>query len=130
MTNEELIVKARDGCAASEEQLYKQTEKIIYKVAKKLYYINSKVEFSDLLSTGKIGWTNAYRSYDFSKQVKFSSYVYQCVKQEILQLFISLNRKKRNDYKIDFISFDSSIISESKVNAHENLTNSELLDLP
>lgn len=73
MTNEELVYQMQQGINTADnlEQLYKQNENFIYKIARRY---TGYVEIDDLMQEGYIGLYEAVKRYEGDKEVKFLTY--------------------------------------------------------
>lgn len=98
MTNEELITEARKGCKESEEMLFKNNQKLIYHVINKL---NLKYNFEDFIGYGNIGLFNAYRMFDLDKNMKFSTYAYKAIRNEIIKHLEEIYKTIDNEFSMD-----------------------------
>lgn len=99
MTNEELIVLAKQGDDDAKEQLFIQNQDFIYKMAHKYKNI---ADFDDLVSLGNIGLAKAYNTFDETKGYKFITYYSRLVVNEMLMQFRK-NKKKMKDVSINKI---------------------------
>ena len=66
-------------------------EKLIFKIAHR-YKSVSNLEFSDLVQLGYLGLLRADNAYDESKDTKFITLAYICIKNSIVQSVIKENR--------------------------------------
>ncbi len=72
-------------------QILKSTEKTIYDIAKK-YRGCDNIE--DLFQIGVIGLLQAIETFDITKEIKFNTYAYRCISNEIL---MSLRKNKKHN---------------------------------
>ena len=102
------------------EKLVEENLKLVYEVAHKYKYLCcSTVDFDDLVSIGYIGLVKASKVYDDTKNIKFSTLAFTCIKNEILREFV--NKQYRfND--TNTVSLDATI----RLNSTENI---ELQDI-
>ena len=82
------------------EKLLKQYDKLIYKISNYFYGINKE----DLIQSGYLGLIKAYRNFDKSKGVKFSTYAYQYIYGEMYDAYsknrdIKINKKNLKVYR-------------------------------
>lgn len=123
------------------QKLVEENVKLVYEVAHKYKYLCcTTVDFDDLVSIGYIGLVKASKSYDDTKNIKFSTLAFVCIKNEILREFInkqyrfndtntvSLNTIiNTNRYSADLELKD--IIQDDKMGDYlENLYNKILID--
>ena len=84
--------KMKNGDKKAREKLVSHNLRLVAHIVKK--YTNS-LEADDLLSVGTIGLIKAVDSFDYSKNVQFSTYAARCINNEILMLIRS-NKKHKN----------------------------------
>lgn len=89
MTNEQLVarIKAHDDEANNMLLLWKQTERLISKIANKY---SCYAEFDDLKQEGYFGLCEAVEHFDMNRGVKFSTYAVKWIRQSI-QRYIENN---------------------------------------
>ena len=90
------------------EKLVLENINLIYYCLKKLNLYNKLDEYYDI---GLIGLVEAVKNYDDSKNVKFSTYAYKCIKNEILAYMRKQNKRKDIN---NAISLDKVIYSSEK----------------
>lgn len=90
MTNEELVLKIKEGIDTAEntDLLYEQNKNYIYKLAKRY---SGYVDIDDLLQEGYFGLCNAIEKYDPYTGIKFLTYAEYRFKQA-MQRYIENNR--------------------------------------
>ena len=72
------------------QKLVEENLKLVYEVAHKYKYLCcTTVDFEDLVSIGYIGLIRASQSYDDTKNVKFSTLAFVCIKNAILREFVN-----------------------------------------
>ena len=122
------------------QKLVEENIKLVYEVAHKYKYLCcTTVDFDDLVSIGYIGLVKASKSYDDTKNIKFSTLAFVCIKNEILREFVnkqyrfnntntvSLNTIINTNYSSDLELKD--IIQDDKMGDYlENLDNKILID--
>lgn len=81
----------RDLDPQTEAYVMEKCEYLLYHIAYK--FLNPKMELEDLVQVGWIGYMQAKQSYDTTKGVKFSTYLYRVVKN----LLITQSRKEEKD---------------------------------
>ena len=123
------------------QKLVEENLKLVYEVAHKYKYLCcTTVDFDDLVSIGYIGLIKASKAYDDTKNVKFSTLAFICIKNEILREFI--NKQYRfNDTNTVSLNSDiggaidvenielQDIIRDDKMDDYlENLDNKILID--
>ena len=58
-------------------------------------YFNAGIEADDAISAGSLGLVKAANTFDFAKNVKFSTYAGRCIENEILLCVRSAKRRQR-----------------------------------
>ena len=58
-------------------------------------YFNAGIEADDAISAGSLGLVKAANTFDFAKNVKFSTYAGRCIENEILMCVKSAKRRQR-----------------------------------
>lgn len=95
------------------EKMIKENEKLIYYVynglSKNNYLKRYKEEFLD---AGLVGLWKGCKTYDESKKMKLSTYLYRCIKNEMLQFIRSQNLMK-DELDRNSISLDSPVKKRS-----------------
>jgi len=93
----------------SKEQIIQDYEKIINFVIKKM---NLQYKREEIFDIGMIGFVNGINTFDENKGFKYSTYLYQCVKNEILKYLKLQNYKKR---KAEIISYNTIINDDTEL---------------
>lgn len=98
--NIEKIIGAGSGSLENEEKdmLAAKNIPLIHSIVKK--FANTGIEYSELLSTGYVGYAKALDTFQKGKNVKFSTYAYRCIKNEILYFLRREKRHKDNDVSL------------------------------
>lgn len=91
LTNEELIILAKNGDVLAKEQLFKQNQPLIRKLVMRYQNV---ADAEDLMSIGNLGLLKAYNSYTPTKGIKFTSYFTRVVTNEVLMYFRRTKRYK------------------------------------
>lgn len=98
--NIEKIIGSGNGALNYEEKdmLAAKNIPLIHSIVKK--FANTGIEYSELLSTGYVGYAKALDTFKKGKNVKFSTYAYRCIKNEILYFLRREKRHKDNDVSL------------------------------
>lgn len=72
-------------------QIFSLNTYLVPKVVKR-YKLGHEHEIEDLCSTGNIGLVKAIKGYDLSKNVKFSTFAFHCIKNALIRSFESENK--------------------------------------
>lgn len=93
--NIEKIVKETKGPLNSEEKdiLASKNIPLVHSIVKK--FSNTGIDYSELLSAAFVGYAKALDTFTKGRNVKFSTYAYRCIQNEILYF---LRREKRHRY--------------------------------
>lgn len=98
--NIEKIISKEKGSLTKEQKdiLAAKNIPLIHSIVKK--FSNTGIEYSELLSTGYVGYAKALDTYQKGKNVKFSTYAYRCIKNEILYFLRREKRHRDNDVSL------------------------------
>ncbi len=98
--NIERIISKEKGSLTPEQKdiLAAKNIPLIHSIVKK--FSNTGIEYSELLSTGYVGYAKALDTYQKGKNVKFSTYAYRCIKNEILYFLRREKRHRDNDVSL------------------------------
>lgn len=120
--NIEKTISSGSGSLTSEEKdiLAAKNIPLIHSIVKR--FANTGIEYTELLSAGYVGYAKALKTYQKGKNVKFSTYAYRCIKNEILYFLRREKRHKDNDVSLykpmstdkngNVMTVDSTISSE------------------
>lgn len=96
---EKIIEKGKGSLNCDEKDiLAAKNIPLIHSIVKK--FANTGIEYSELLSTGYVGYAKALDTFQKGKNVKFSTYAYRCIKNEILYFLRREKRHKDNDVSL------------------------------
>lgn len=127
LEEKKLMVYAKEGDKEAEEKFLNDNKGLVHLVVRKFY--DRGVENDDLIQLGMMGLYKAMKNFDFSFQVKFSTYAVPMIAGEIKRYlrddsFIKVSRNTKEQYtKIKKIS------DEYERNFGKHPTISELSDL-
>ena len=85
-----LSFNGRNDKSYTKEEAWLATEKIVYDIIYKhigLEVNNSEFMFDELLSISYVAFIKAFNKYDINKGIKFSTFLYRIVTNEILQSY-------------------------------------------
>lgn len=97
VTNEELVVRAKNGDKEAYEQLFKQNEGICRLYANKYHNVG---EFDDLFALCQLGMLKAYKTFDVDRGNKFITYAGLVMHNEI-RMQHRRNQRHRGQVSID-----------------------------
>lgn len=87
----------------AKDQIIKDYDKIINFVIKSMHL---GYRYDEIFDAGLIGFVNGLNSYDESKKIKYSTYLYECIKNEILRY---INHDKRKKGEVEIVSLNTTI---------------------
>jgi RNA polymerase sporulation-specific sigma factor len=98
--NIEKIIEKGTGSLSTEEKdiLAAKNIPLIHSIVKR--FANTGIEYSELLSAGLVGYAKGLQTFMKGKNVKFSTYAYRCIKNEILYFLRREKRHKDNDVSL------------------------------
>lgn len=93
-------IKTTIGQLTQEEKDFLAAKNIplIHSIVKK--FSNTGIDYHELLSAGFIGYAKALDTFTKGKNVKFSTYAYRCIQNEILYFLRKEKRHKENDVSL------------------------------
>ncbi len=68
----------------SKEKFFNENKKLIYSICWKFKRKNPNIEFEDLVSESNLAFLRAYHSFDCNKNIKFSTYLYNIIKNNLI----------------------------------------------
>ena len=96
-----------------QDKLVLDNTKLIYKCIKDCNCSwKTEDEFQDYYDAGLIGLINGAKTYDSTK-AKVSTYLYKCIKQEIVKYFYTSEFNCRKINKLDKVSLDEPVYDEN-----------------
>jgi RNA polymerase sigma factor (sigma-70 family) len=75
--NQKVTEKIKDK--NSKENFFNENKKLIYSICWKFKKKNSHIELNDLIGESNIAFLIAYHSFDTTKEIKFSTYLYKVI---------------------------------------------------
>lgn len=90
--NDTILSSAQSGDNKQTEALIKQYRNIVEAIAAK--YINSPLEYDDIIQEGMIGLLAAIKTFNKSKGAQFKTYAQTCINNSIQTALRKFNRKK------------------------------------
>lgn len=124
----ETLIKAKSGDNESFEKLLKKYEKYIYMNTKNYYLIDGDKE--DLVQEGMIGLLKGIKSFDFSREASFKTFVIMCMRRQIISALKNSNSKKNQILNVSYIDEDKmkeNLFEEKSPNAEEVFMYKELM---
>ena len=90
--NDTILSSAQSGDNKQTEALIRQYRNVVEAIAVK--YINSPLEYDDIIQEGMIGLLAAIKTFNNSKGVQFKTYAQTCINNSIQTALRKFNRKK------------------------------------
>lgn len=106
MTDQELFAKAREGDQAAIAEVLSRNKGLVNKIARSYYLVGGDLE--DLIQEGMIGLYRAIKNYDPSRNNKFSTLAYICIRHQI-----QASVKKANSHNNQVLSKAYPILDQS-----------------
>lgn len=112
LTDEELILRLRDGDSRITEYIIDKYKDLVRKKSKSMYILGADHE--DLLQEGMIGLFKAIRDYDAGRDASFYTFAELCVARQIYTAVQSAGRKKHS-----FLNFYVSLYGDQERNGEK-----------
>lgn len=111
------------------QKLVEDNIKLVYEVAHKYKYLCCTVtDFDDLISIGSIGLIKASQAYDDTKNIKFSTLAFICIKNAILREFVNKQYRFNSTNTVSLHSKKSTNTYEDEVELQETLRDTKMED--
>ena len=91
-SDEELLVKIKDGDEKALEQLINNYKEIVNMKVSKYFIVGAEKE--DIFQEGMIGLYKAIKSYDSEKQNSFKTFANLCIERQLITAIKTSNRQK------------------------------------
>ena len=88
-----LSMKAKSGDREARDKLINSNLRLVIKIARG--YVNNEIDFLDLVQEGNLGLIRAVDKFNYTKNVRFSTYASFWIKQSIARAIISKSRAIR-----------------------------------
>ena len=109
MSDEELVLKYRNGDEKAVEFLLEKYKNLVRKEARSFFLTDGDNE--DLLQEGMIGLYKAIRDYDGEKNVGFMSFAALCISRQI-KTAITKSQRMKNTPLNNYLSLDTPVTDE------------------
>ena len=119
LTDEQLVLMAREGSETAEEILIEKYKGLVRAKAKAYFIAGAEAE--DGVQEGMIGLMKAVRSFDEGREASFKTYAGTCINNQILKAIRKAEREKNQPLN-DAISLDNHLGEKD-----ENLTIGDIL---
>lgn len=126
LSNEDIVLLAIIGNKTAVEQLVKNNQGIIVKLAHKYNGINKELEFEDLVQAGNVGLLSSLKSYDPFKEnaASFITYAFHFINRAMLNEVNGRGPKQVENNKL----YKSSARLNALVGENENTEFIEMVD--
>jgi RNA polymerase sporulation-specific sigma factor len=109
--NRDLIIRAKEGDAKALNELFRINEGFSRSVAKR--YLNTGIEFEELVSMCKLGMVKAYNSFDLEKNISFITYASPCMMNEIRMVL-----RQKSTHTVDALSVSIEAEIDTNLDGH------------
>ena len=106
LTDEQLVLMAREGSETAEEILIEKYKGLV-RTKSKAYFI-AGAEAEDVVQEGMIGLMKAVRSFDADREASFKTYASTCINNQIIKAIRKAEREKNQPLN-DAISLDNHL---------------------
>lgn len=106
LTDEQLVLMAREGSETAEEILIEKYKGLV-RMKSKAYFI-AGAEAEDVVQEGMIGLMKAVRSFDADREASFKTYASTCINNQIIKAIRKAEREKNQPLN-DAISLDNHL---------------------
>lgn len=83
------------------EKMAEENVSLVYYVVKS--FLSSGIPYDELVSIGMVGYSKALFAYDSERNVKFSTYAINCIKNEILFFLRKEKNHMRNNISFNYV---------------------------
>ena len=124
-TDEELIIRLRQGETEIEEFLIDKYKNLVRTKARAMYLIGGETD--DLIQEGMIGLFKAIRDYDQEKEASFQTFARLCIERQVYRAIEASNRLKNQPLN-SYVSLNDSASEEDLKSYWEESPESIVLD--
>ena len=133
----ELLYLISEDSEEATDDIFKKYEPVVNIYAKRYSHLveGKGIDFNDLYLEGLIGINSAIKNYKDQKDIKFSTFVFTCIKRKIITAVKNANRKKHSilneSYSIDYHNEEDdkngfqNLISDTSGNIEDLLVSKE-----
>mgnify|MGYP000419429236 FL=1 len=102
-SDEELIVRYRDGDTDAMDFIFERYKHLVRKKAKAMFLAGG--DNDDLIQEGMIGLYKAIRDYNTDREASFATFARMCINRQIITAVLASNRKKNMPLNT-YVSYD------------------------
>lgn len=92
LSDDELIIRLRDGEEAIMDVLMDKYKNLVRKIAQNMYILGAEPE--DLIQEGMIGLFKAIRDYDLGRDASFTTFASLCINRQMYKMLTASTRQK------------------------------------
>ena len=92
LSDDELIIRLRDGEEAIMDVLMDKYKNLVRKIAQSMYILGAEPE--DLIQEGMIGLFKAIRDYDLGRDASFTTFASLCINRQMYKMLTASTRQK------------------------------------
>ncbi len=127
LTDEQLVLMAREGSETAEEILIEKYKGLV-RAKSKAYFI-AGAEAEDVVQEGMIGLMKAVRSFDADREASFKTYASTCINNQILKAIRKAEREKNQPLN-DAISLDNHLREKDESLTIGDILKASMFDEP
>ncbi len=127
LTDEQLVLMAREGSETAEEILIEKYKGLVS--AKSKTYFIAGAEAEDVVQEGMIGLMKAVRSFDAEREASFKTYAGTCINNQILKAIRKAEREKNQPLN-DAISLDNHLREKDESLTIGDILKASMFDEP
>lgn len=102
-SDEELIVRYRDGDTDAMDFIFERYKHLVRKKAKAMFFAGG--DNDDLIQEGMIGLYKAIRDYNTDREASFATFASMCINRQMITAVAASNRKKNMPLNT-YVSYD------------------------
>lgn len=113
LTDEELLVKIKNGDDLAENELFDRYKDLVVKISRGYFIVGGDIE--DLIQEGMIGLYKAIKGYNGHRETSFKTFALICIKHQIQTAIkrANTNKNKPLSSAISFQSFTNGTSNET-----------------
>ena len=118
LTDEQLIVMAREGSETAQEILIEKYKGLVSALAKSYFIVGADKD--DVVQEGMIGLFKAIQKFDPEREASFKTFADTCITSQILSAIKTANRKKHQPLN-ESISIDKETEEDEEITIADSL---------
>lgn len=125
-SDEELIACAKNFNQEATETLIRRYKGMITKICRSYFLIGA--ELDDLIQEGMIGFYKSILNFNQNGNIKFATFAYQCIKNNVLDAIKKANSVKNKPLN-DYSNLDTISIPQDFYSGNDNVLKEELEEI-